>query len=241
MVNRKKIMSGIVLATVLLMPMTAFAEVQTDEFGIVMDWDATGNGGEDGAGLEETAAITESAVDETYSFEEQADILKQMQEAETTAPTETGLITVTLSNAPDEWSRNNICVTLYRGNVEEKVFLYRQSNWETKEQLPIGHYTVYKVESLDGQTEFHADVNSFDITENNAVTLKLSHGSLETAVILSNADQTELESLAEEAAKLQEEDSPEYMRKLVIANVVPLMLFFAGLYLIWKWNHEHFV
>lgn len=60
-------------------------------------------------------------------------------------------------------------------------------------------------------------------------------------MILSDADQTELESLAEEAAKLQEEDSPEYMRKLVIANVVPLMLFFAGLYLIWKWNHEHFV
>lgn len=51
-------------------------EPATDEYGNTIDWSGE-SGNEDGAGLE----TVENNTAETYSFQEQADVLKQMQEA----------------------------------------------------------------------------------------------------------------------------------------------------------------
>jgi hypothetical protein len=199
------------LTTTTVISGTTFAiEQQTDEYGNVIDWDTNGYGFEDNAGLEESednADQSETAA--TYSFQEQAVVFSQMEAVETEAPGETGLLTVSLCDVPDDWSQNNIKLSLYRGNVKEDIFLYRQSAWSESTQLPIGHYTVYEAKTLDGKEIFHSDINSFDITEESAVNLTLSYGELEKIVpnvraqgpILSNQNSEDTKEVKTKSAK----------------------------------------
>lgn len=193
--KKRLIPAAALLAAALAFSGTAFAEEQpTDAYGNVIDWDVNGSGNEDGAGLEdlETDASESDAASETYSFQEQAEVFSQMEAAETEAPAETGLLTVKLGDVPSDWSKNNIRLSLYRGNAKEDIFLYRQSDWTQSAQIPVGHYTVYKVETLDGREAFHSDITTFDVTTETAVNLTLSYGDQETVI----PDVTEAEETA---------------------------------------------
>lgn len=167
-----------------MMAMTAFItkasyadEQSVDVYGNVIDWDINENSDKtDNAGLEK---INDNYVFEEYSPEEQKKILQQMAEAETEAPSERGWITVSLGEVPEDWSKNNIKIVLYRENAKETFFLHRQLNWQTSTQLPIGHYTVYKAETINGIEKFHADISTFDITENENMNIILSYGDAE--------------------------------------------------------------
>lgn len=205
-------------------------EPVTDEYGNTIDWSEE-SGNEDGAGLETGANLEtgESNTEETYSFQEQADVLKQMKEAETQAPSEKGLLTVSLGDMPEKWSENNIRLTLYRGNAQTDILLYRQSGWTASEQIPVGHYTVYRAATVDGTEIFHADTGSFDITENTAVSLVLSYGEKDATVpTLSESESQEIEDVQANAAMEAKKAQQKNVRNVVLATAGVFALLLAG-------------
>lgn len=212
-----------VLSAAIALSGTALAEeYPTDEYGNEITWDVNGAGYEDGAGLEELDE-DETTEAETYSFQEQAEVFSQMQAAETEAPEETGLLTVVLDDVPDSWSQNNIRLSLYRGNVKEDIFLYRQSNWGESIQIPVGHYTVFKVETLDGKEEFHSDISTFDITEKTAVNLTLAYGAQEATapeVTIPDAENTEnTEEIDSDMQVTTKQQTMAFLISIVVAAV----------------------
>lgn len=165
-------------ALTIFSPATVYAaqELETDMFGNPIDWDQNAVGGEEQAGLETDGGSAGQKEPETYSFQEQVDILKEMEQYETTAPTETGFITVSLADMEDDWSQENIKVELSRGNASEEIWLYRQSGWAGREELPIGHYTFYRAQTADGAYQFSCNKNSFDISHHGNVSIALTMG-----------------------------------------------------------------
>ena len=154
-------------------PTVAHAAQEMDMFGNPIDWERNASGNEDNAGNE----LGETKVhDETYSFQEQADILQEMLMNETEAPKETGYITISLDENTLDWNQENIKVELSRGNVSEEIWLYRQTGWTARSELPVGHYTFYRARTADGAYKFSCDLNSFDISENGNVILTLNMG-----------------------------------------------------------------
>lgn len=163
----------------------AQADQETDMFGNPIDWDRNASGGEDNAGVETN---DETIVqDETYSFQEQLNVLKEMEKYETPVPKETGYITVSLAEDNQNWNQENIKVELTRGNASEEIWLYRQAGWSGREKLPVGHYTFYRAQTVDGTFQFSSDKNSFDISNNGNVTLTLTMG-VTTPNVLINQD-----------------------------------------------------
>lgn len=133
------------LLTALLSTAASPAYAATDSFGNEVDWEE-GYGYEDGAGsekLEEKEQKSEEGSTE-YSFSEQVKVLEQMQQYETSAPEETGYISAALTIPDKEWSESNIRVTLYDGGRKEELWLYRQSGWSGRAEIPVGHYTIGK-------------------------------------------------------------------------------------------------
>lgn len=213
-----------VLMTVMMAGSVYAEEPATDEYGNTIDWNEEA-GNEDGAGFENG----EDSTAETYSFKEQADVLKQMNEAETQAPSAKGLLTVSLGEKPEKWSENNIRLTLYRGNAQAVIFLYRQSGWTSSEQIPVGHYTVYLAATVDGAETFRADTGSFDITENTAVNLVLSYGEADVAApTLSASESQEIEDAKANDAMEVKKEQRKNIRNVVLATVGVLVLFLAG-------------
>lgn len=179
--SNKKTAVAIALMLMWIASDTAYAEEPvTDPYGNVITWDTNGSGNEENSGDE---TIENKYVMETYSPEEQEKILQQISEATTEAPSENGWVTISLGDVPEDWSQNNIKLVLYRGNIKETIFLHRQQNWNVSEQLPVGHYTVYKASTINNTEKFHADINTFDVTEDGNVNIILSYGERETPVI----------------------------------------------------------
>lgn len=181
MKNRKKIIA--LISAALLSTAAPPAYAATDSFGNEIDWEED-YGYEDAAGSEtlpESEAEQESA---EYSFAEQVKVLEQMQQYETTAPAETGYVSASLQTPDKEWSESNIRLTLYDGGRKEEFWLYRQSNWSGRQELPIGHYTVSKVETADGNYKFTATPSTFDLAENASVPITLTLGTAKPQVTL---------------------------------------------------------
>lgn len=132
----------------------------------------------------ETLPETEAEQESTeYSFAEQVKILEQMQQYETAAPTETGYVQP-LSKLQTKRSESNIRITLYDGGRKEEFWLYRQSGWSGRQELPIGHYTIAKVETADGNYKFTATPSTFDLVENGSVPITLTLGTAKPQVTL---------------------------------------------------------
>lgn len=222
--KKKKVLVVAVLMAAIMAGSVYAEEPATDEYGNTIDWNEE-SGNEDGAGFKNG----EDSTAETYSFQEQADVLKQMQEAETQAPSAQGLLTVSLGEMPEKWSENNIRLILYRGNAQAVIFLYRQSGWTASEQIPVGHYTVYHAATVDGTETFHADAGSFDITENTAVNLVLSCGEADVAApTLSASESQEIENAKANDAMEAKKEQRKNIRNVVLAAVGVLVLLLAG-------------
>lgn len=173
----------IALISALLSTAVSPAYAATDSFGNEIDW-TEDYGYEDAAGSE-TLPETETEQESTeYSFSEQVKVLEQMQRYETTAPAETGYVSASLQSIDKEWSESNIRVTLYDGGRKEEFWLYRQSGWSGRQELSIGHYTVSKVETADGNYKFTATPSTFDLTESASVPITLTLGTAKPQVIL---------------------------------------------------------
>lgn len=173
----------IALISALLSTAVSPAYAATDSFGNEIDW-TEDYGYEDAAGSE-TLPESEAEQESTeYSFAEQVKVLEEMQQYETTAPTETGYVSVSLQTPDKEWSESNIRLTLYDGGRKEEFWLYRQSGWSGRQELPIGHYTVSKVETADGNYKFTATPSTFDLSENASVPITLTLGTVKPQVIL---------------------------------------------------------
>lgn len=173
----------IALISALLSTAVSPAYAATDSFGNEIDW-TEDYGYEDAAGSE-TLPESEAEQESTeYSFAEQVKVLEEMQQYETTAPTETGYVSVSLQTPDKEWSESNIRLTLYDGGRKEEFWLYRQSGWSGRQELPIGHYTVSKVETADGNYKFTATPSTFDLSENASVPITLTLGTAKPQVIL---------------------------------------------------------
>ena len=173
----------IALISALLSTAATPAYAATDSFGNEIDWEED-YGYEDAAGSE-TLPESEAEQESTeYSFAEQVKVLEQMQQYETTAPTETGYVSASLQSSDKEWSESNIRVTLYDGGRKEEFWLYRQSGWSGRRELPIGHYTVSKVETADENYQFTATPSTFDLTENGSVPITLTLGTAKPQVTL---------------------------------------------------------
>lgn len=173
---------------------------ETDMFGNPIDWDTNGAGNEDGAG-EETETIAETVPE--YAFGEQAGVIEEKEsiEAETTAPSQNGYITVSAETDGKEWSEGNILVTLYRdGNQKEEIWLYRQNSFSERAELPAGHYTFASAKTASGE-EFSANPGTFDITETSPVTIKLTLGVDKPTVSVPDVESSEK---VEETVKNQE-------------------------------------
>ena len=155
------------------------AKGETDPYGNVIDWEYDPNGlGEDSIvddDIEEETAAPEATRE--YTPEEQESINAVMKQYETTAPQETGNVSVRLSEAPSEWSGDDITLSVYKGDVKEDISLLAADNWTTDTELPIGHYTVFTAVTNDGSTEFKADINSFDVTVGAPVMITLTDAS----------------------------------------------------------------
>lgn len=181
MKNRKLFIA--LISAALLSTAVSPAYAATDSFGNEIDW-TEDYGYEDAAGSE-TLPESEAEQESTeYSFAEQVKVLEEMQQYETTAPTETGYVSVSLQTPDKEWSESNICLTLYDGGRKEEFWLYRQSDWTGRQELPIGHYTVSKIETADGNYQFTATPSTFDLTESASVPITLTLGTAKPQVIL---------------------------------------------------------
>lgn len=146
----------------------------TDSFGNEVDW-TEDYGYEDAAGSE-TLKETEIEESTEYSFSEQVKVLEQKQQYETTAPAETGYVSAALQPPSSDWSESNIRITLYDGSRKEEFWLYRQNGWSGRQELPVGHYTIAKAETVDGSYKFTATPSTFDLGENASVPITLTIG-----------------------------------------------------------------
>lgn len=183
MKNRKLFIA--LISAALLSTAATPAYAATDSFGNEIDWEED-YGYEDAAGSE-TLPESEAEQESTeYSFAEQVKVLEQMQQYETTASAETGYVSASLQPTDKEWSESNIRVTLYDGGRKEEFWLYRQSGWSGRQELPIGHYTVSKVETADGNYKFTATPSTFDLAENASVPITLTLGTAKPQVTLPN-------------------------------------------------------
>ena len=157
MKNRKLFIA--LISAALLSTAATPAYAATDSFGNEIDWEED-YGYEDAAGSESLPETETEQESSEYSFAEQVKVLEQMQQYETTAPTETGYVSASLQSTDKAWSESNIRITLYDGGRKEEFWLYRQSGWSGRQELPIGHYTVSKVETADGNYKFTATPSS---------------------------------------------------------------------------------
>ena len=146
----------------------------TDSFGNEIDWEED-YGYEDAAGSEnlKDPEIKEST---EYSFSEQVKVLEQKQQYETKAPVETGYVSASLQTPSKDWSESNIRITLYDGSRKEEFWLYRQNGWSVRQELPVGHYTIAKAETANGDYKFTATPSTFDLSENASVPITLALG-----------------------------------------------------------------
>lgn len=194
---RKRLIVGLLWgAMTLAVPVTAWAE--TDPFGNEIDWDMSeGSGGEDQAGSER---VEESQEIPDYDIGEQLEVIGQIQAAETTAPEEKGYVTSTLKIPGKDWSEGNIKITLYDGTRKEEIWLYRQTAWSSRDQLPIGHYTIAKAETADGNYAFSVSPSTFDLAADTPVTLTLSLGTSAPEVIIPEDKATPSETDEDKAA-----------------------------------------
>lgn len=214
------------LLTALLSTAASPAYAATDSFGNEVDWEE-GYGYEDGAGsekLEEKEQKSEEGSTE-YSFSEQVKVLEQMQQYETSAPEETGYISAALTIPDKEWSESNIRVTLYDGGRKEELWLYRQSGWSGRAEIPVGHDTIGKAESADENYEFTVSPSTFDLVENGTVALDLTLGTSKPQVVIPDGLATAAD--AENPAPPQEDAKSAIPYAVVIVAVVLVLLIVA--------------
>ncbi len=118
---------------------TNHADVRTDLYGNVVEWDIHGNGDEDEAGRETGSDRMEAP---TYSQEEQNHVLEYRKE--TAEASEKGWLCVKGYMGGD-WPGYNITVALYDTNNKRlETTIYSQNGFETKEELPVGVYKIYR-------------------------------------------------------------------------------------------------
>lgn len=170
----KKSIFIMLLMSVMLGSASLPAYAATDSFGNEIDWEED-YGYEDTAGSE---TLKEVEIDESteYSFSEQVKVLEQMQQYETTAPTQTGYVSASLQTPSSNWSESNIRIILYSGSRKEEFWLYRQNGWSGRQELPVGHYTVAKAETANGDYKFTVTPSTFDLSENASVPITLTIG-----------------------------------------------------------------
>lgn len=179
------------------------AYAATDSFGNKIDWEED-YGYEDAAGSE---ILKETEIEESteYSFSEQVKVLEQMQQYETTAPAETGYVAAALQTPSRDWSESNIRIILYDGSRKEEFWLYRQNDWSGRQELPVGLYTIAKVETADGSYKFTATPSTFDLGENASVPITLTLGASKPKVEipddLATASNTTSESPKEDTSR----------------------------------------
>lgn len=171
---KKKSIFIMMLMSVILSSVSFPAYAATDSFGNKIDWEED-YGYEDAAGSE---ILKETEIEESteYSFSEQVKVLEQMQQYETTAPAETGYVAAALQTPSRDWSESNIRIILYDGSRKEEFWLYRQNDWSGRQELPVGLYTIAKVETADGSYKFTATPSTFDLGENASVPITLTLG-----------------------------------------------------------------
>ena len=168
-----------------------------------IDWEED-YGYEDAAGSE---ILKETEIEESteYSFSEQVKVLEQMQQYETTAPAETGYVAAALQTPSRDWSESNIRIILYDGSRKEEFWLYRQNDWSGRQELPVGLYTIAKVETADGSYKFTATPSTFDLGENASVPITLTLGASKPKVEipddLATASNTTSESPKEDTSR----------------------------------------
>lgn len=205
---------------------------ETDMFGNPIDWERNAYGGDDIAG-EEIIDENVSGEAETYSFGEQVDILKEIEKYETSAPSETGYITITFPESEQEgdWNKGNILVEIARGAAIEEIWLYRQSGWESRKEIPVGHYTFFQASTSDGSYSFSSNINSFDITQNGNVSLSLSLGVTTPAVEIKGEEN---ESLGTEAREIVSNkcDEENKFRPAIVLVLIGTVIVFGGIILL---------
>lgn len=196
------------------------AKGETDPYGNVIDWEYDPNGlGEDSIvddDIEEETASPEATRE--YTPEEQESITAVMKQYETTAPQETGNVSVRLSKAPSDWSGDNITLSVYRGDVKEDISLLAADNWTTDTELPIGHYTVFTAMTNDGSTEFKADLNSFDVTAGTPVTITLTDTSELAEGTAAASDGTDASQDCRVVGIVRSEDIPDESINVVLTG-----------------------
>lgn len=201
--KKKKPIFIMMLMAAMLSSASLPAYAATDSFGNEIDWEED-YGYEDAAGSE-TLKEPESEESTEYSFSEQVKVLEQKQQYETTAPVETGYVSASLQKPDKDWSESNIHITLYAGNRKEEFWLYRQNDWSGRQELPIGHYTIAKAETANGDYKFTVTPSTFDLSENASVPIRLTLGTskpnVEVPADLATASNTISEPLKEDVTK----------------------------------------
>ena len=192
---KKKSIFIMMLMSVILSSVSFPAYAATDSFGNKIDWEED-YGYEDAAGSE---ILKETEIEESteYSFSEQVKVLE--------APAETGYVAAALQTPSRDWSESNIRIILYDGSRKEEFWLYRQNDWSGRQELPVGLYTIAKVETADGSYKFTATPSTFDLGENASVPITLTLGASKPKVEipddLATASNTTSESPKEDTSR----------------------------------------
>lgn len=155
-----------------MMPMTSFAETETDSLGNIIDWQED-IGGEDAAGTETEADLIKPP---EYDESERAEVDAILETTEADEETEeTGFVTFTC-DFDNSWAGYNVRVSLYDQNFEQHIlYCYSQNNFEVMVELPVGHYQIAKIQvpGDDGRYTLVYDMAEFDITEQKPVTVTI--------------------------------------------------------------------
>ncbi len=202
-------------------------EHATDPYtGEIITWDINGAGEEELAGLPENQGNGQSVEE---NIEDQFNVLQQMYINESAAETDGREVTSCRLLIPDyetfKWNQSNVNVIL-RGDTGIETFtLYRQSGFESREQLKVGRYALVSAKTIDGSMIFRTEDPWFDVTSTGENVLALYPGTGN----ISTADITISEELETVDVTEVDPESHKVSVVIIILIVIFIMLFIIGM------------
>lgn len=174
---------------------------EMDVNGNPIDWDTSGSGGEEGAGLETSVDLMEGAEISEEEKESVAAVLEAIPVQEVEA--ENGSLRIAFEPGKG-WADYTVCVTLYDSNFKKQLlYLYPQNDYQLTKELPVGHYQIYKMEVPGDKNDDYPivyDMPEFDITADGLVQITAKSSLRHVSPVESSPAETQGQ-LVEEAKK----------------------------------------
>ena len=167
-------MAAMALAIAAAGTVRAEEERPTDPYtGEVITWDIS-NGEEEDAGLPENQGNGQTP---PTNIQEEFDALLQIYKNESEWETDGRVMTSCQISIPDygtyDWNQSNVQVLLRGKGGMAVITLYKQSGFETVDQIKTGRYAFVSARTIDGSMAFRPEESWIDIADVGENSIKL--------------------------------------------------------------------